>query len=273
MCFCDWCYCLLICVPWFFLHLDMPTCWVIFPEAFTMLSASKTSKFGSKASSNLMIMHLDDPCWRLLKRGTTQRIRTSISSKGADARLYLGHSISMYMRKSMSQCGDGMDGIWISLRWSTCAQSSTQFSFRFLMSFRPFVLWPVNSWKWTRAQKTSVDQPFFPVKQATSCQIAAILWGNHPMSLWILFAHLTQELHSPSSTLVRARARLSDNERTWGMFSILQCLPFPAAAVVIRFLWEDRTMKTYDEVNRSKSWSVLVGNRKQDKNCIHPHTS
>ena len=71
---------------------------------------------------------------------------------------------------------------------------------------------------------------------------------------------------------MRARARPSDNERTWGMFSILQCLPFPAAAVVIRFLWEDRTMKTYDEVNRSKSWSVLVGNRKQDKNCIHPHT-
>ena len=90
--------------------------------------------------------------------------KDSISSQGAHARPYLGHSHSISMLE-YAQINVTMWGWHELIAFENLFDSphvpshpilfaSTQFTFFVLPDVFP--VWPVNSWKWTRAQKTSV---------------------------------------------------------------------------------------------------------------------
>ena len=149
--------------------------------------------------------------------------KDSISSQGAHARPYLGHShsISMleYAQINMSQCGDGTNWwhlkIYSIVHMCPVIQSLSHphhFLFFFLMSFR--------YGRSTHGNGQGLRKPRSRIgKTSHVMPKAAILLGSSPtVTLKFWLHHLTQELHSPSSTLVWARAR--PNERTWGVFSM-----------------------------------------------------
>lgn len=205
--------------------------------------------------------------------------KDSISSQGAHARPYLGHShsISMleYAQINMSQCGDGTNWwhlkIYSIVHMCPVIQSLSHphhFLFFFLMSFR--------YGRSTHGNGQGLRKPRSRIgKTSHVMPKAAILWGHHPLSLWNFDFIIW--LRSCILLLVPWCEQELGLMKELGGSLVWQCLPFPAAGEVIRFVtWEDQTMKNiYDSLKWiARSLGVFGSQQHNAGACsilIHQH--